>query len=144
MKRAVDTQISVPEVPRFLGRGFGFEPMPDRRWGSFDMVEGEVDVRQAIRIIVGTARGERVMRPDFGCGIHELPFSAISSQLVSDIEQTVTDALRRYEARIDVLNVEVDTSQSMNGVLKISLDYRVRTTNQPGNIVFPFYIPEGR
>ena len=61
MKVAPDTQTSVPVTPKFQGRGFSFEPTLDHRWGSFDMVEGEADIRQAIRIIVGTAKGERVI-----------------------------------------------------------------------------------
>ncbi|MEL6168986.1 MAG: GPW/gp25 family protein [Pseudomonadota bacterium] len=135
---------SVPDEPAFLGQGIAYHPVIDRRWGRLDMVSGTEDVEQSIRIIIGTARGERVMRPDFGCGIHELPFEAVSSQLVAEIRQVVREALTRFEARIDVLRVAVDTSASLNGRLDIELDYRVRTTNQRGNLVFPFYIPEGR
>ena len=144
MTVARNTQRSSPESPRFLGRGFAFSPKLEHRWGKFRGVEADEDVREAIRIIIGTAPGERVMRPDFGCGIHNLPFSAISSQLVEDIRRTVTEALTRFEARIDVLGVKVDASSSLNGVLQIELEYRMRTTNQRGNFVFPFYIPEGR
>jgi phage baseplate assembly protein W len=129
--------------PPFLGRGLAFPPVLDPRWGALEMVEGETDVQQSIRIIVGTARGERVMRPDFGCGIHELPFEAISSQLVAEIRKVVREALVKFEARIDVMRVDVDTQQSTKGFLDIDVQYRVRTTNQPGNLVFPFYIPEG-
>ena len=133
-----------PDFPEFLGRGFAFGPSFDPRWGRFGLVAGEDDVKQSIRIIIGTARGERVMRPDFGCGIHDLAFEVINSQLVADIRSTVTEALRRFEARIDVLRVSVDTSQSRDGLLQVELDYRVRTTNQPGNLVYPFYFEESR
>lgn len=129
--------------PPFLGRGLGFPPVLDPRWGSLVMVEGETDVQQAIEIIIKTARGERVMRPDFGCGIHQLNFEAITTSLVAEIRKLVTEALVRFEPRIDVLKVGVDTRQSPNGLLQIELHYRVRTTNQPGNLVFPFYFREG-
>ncbi|SPH23950.1 hypothetical protein DEA8626_03027 [Defluviimonas aquaemixtae] len=136
------SSLTLGDPPRFLGRGFAFPPQLDPRWGRFDLVEGEVDVRQAIMIIVLTAKGERVMRPDFGCGIHELVFDPVDAQLVADIKETVTDALRRFEARIDVLGVKVDVGNALNGELKIDVNYRLRTTNQPGNAVFPFFIPE--
>ncbi|MBF9031836.1 baseplate protein [Rhodobacterales bacterium HKCCE3408] len=130
--------------PPFQGRGFAFPPALDPRWGRFEMAEGEDDIQQAIRIIIGTGRGERVMRPDFGCGIHDLSFEVVNAQTVAEIRRVVREALTRFEARIDVTGVRVDTSQSISGILRIELDYRIRTTNQPGNFVFPFYIPEGR
>jgi phage baseplate assembly protein W len=140
-----------PEFPAFLGRGwrFGIHPEQrlgvrlDRRWGRVEMAEGEIDVQQAIAVILGTARGERVMRPDFGCGIHELPFEAISSSLVAEIKRAVREALLQFEARIEVLQVEVETRDAMNGKLEIDVHYRIRSTNQLGNVVYPFYFKEG-
>jgi phage baseplate assembly protein W len=139
-----------PDFPPFQGRGWRFGTGPTRRgitfdprWGRVEMSEGETDIKEAIYLILSSARGSRVMRPDFGCGIHELPFKVISSQLVTQIKQEVSDALRKFEARIDVTNVEVDTRASMNGVLKVKIDYLVRTTNQPGNFTYPYYYKEG-
>ena len=83
------------------------------------------------------------MRPDFGCGIHELSFETISTALIAEIRRVVRDALRHFEARIDVLDVDVDTRDHMNGKLEINLAYRLRTTNQVGNFVYPFYFGEG-
>ena len=102
----------------------------------------EQDIQQSIRIILGTAKGERVMRPDFGCGIHDLVFAAVTAQLVAQIETTVRDALRTYEARIDVLQVRVETGRLALGFLEVVIDYEVRATNQPGNFVYPFYFQE--
>ena len=82
------------------------------------------------------------MRPDFGCGIHDLVFGAISTALITQIKQTVTEALRTFEARIDILKVNVDASRAADGRLLIILDYRNRTTNQQGNFVYPFYFKE--
>ena len=106
-------------------------------------MEYEDDIRQSILIILETARGERVMRPDFGCGIHELVFEAVDSRTLQRIRSEVEDALRRFEARIEVLGVTIDEDATSEGVLMIELEYQVRRTNQTGNLVFPFYFREG-
>ena len=114
--------------------------MPDT--GQVETAIHEEDIRQSIRIILATSKGERVMRPDFGCGIHDLVFAAVSTQLIAQIKREVTDALRTYEARIIVLRVDVDSKHLMDGRLDVIIDYRVRATNQPGNYVYPFYFRE--
>jgi len=113
---------------------------PDR--GLIKTVELDEDVKQSINIILSTSKGERVMRPDFGCGIHDLVFGAIDTALITDVKENVLDALRRFEARIDVLSVEVDAEGAAEGRLIISIDYQIRTTNQAGNFVYPFYFKE--
>src|SRR5690349_15842449 len=113
----------------FLGRGWKFPPTLDPRRGGVETVEGEADVHEAIRIILETAKGERVMRPDFGCGIHELVFAAIDSFTIGRIQTEVADALRLYEPRIDLQSVEVDPARLPEGWLDIRIAYRVRRTN---------------
>lgn len=115
----------------------------DPRAGKIAFVEYEDDIRQAIFIILETPAGERVMRPEFGCGIHELVFTSLDSTTLQRIRSEVQDALRRYEARIDVLSVNVDEAATTEGKLIVEIEYRVRKTNQVGNIVFPFYFREG-
>lgn len=116
----------------------------DPRTGQVAEVEYEEDIRQSIRIIIETAPGERVMRPDFGCGIHELVFAPMDSETLQRVRSVIEDALRRYEARIELIDVNVDESPELSdGRLKIELDYRIRKTNQVGNLVFPFYFREG-
>jgi phage baseplate assembly protein W len=127
----------------FLGRGWAMPVMLDVRTGYVAVVEYEEDIRQSIFIILETAPGERVMRPAFGCGIHELVFAALDSTMVRRIQSEVEDALRRYEARVDVLNVGVDEDATIQGRLLVEVEYRVRKTNQLGNFVFPFYFGEG-
>lgn len=126
----------------FLGKGwaFPFRITPDQ--GMIDLAIYEEDIKQSIHIILSTAKGERVMRPDFGCGIHDQVFAAISSALIGQIERDITDALRRYEARIEIEQVAVDQRFIGEGRLDISIDYLVRTTNQSGNYVYPFYFKE--
>jgi hypothetical protein len=127
----------------FLGRGWAMPVALDPRTGLVATVEYEEDIRQSILIILETAPGERVMRPNFGCGIHELVFTAVDSTAVQRIRSVVEEALRRCEARIDVLGVTVDEAATTEGKLLVELEYRVRKTNQVGNLVFPFYFREG-
>jgi phage baseplate assembly protein W len=126
----------------FLGTGWAFPVAFAPDSGLVARASDEEDIRQAIRIILSTAKGERVMRPDFGCGIHDLVFAAVSTQVVAQIETTVREALRSYEARIDVRRVGVITSRLSLGRLDVEIDYQVRATNQPGNYVYPFYFQE--
>jgi phage baseplate assembly protein W len=131
------------ERKEFLGRGWAMPVELDARTGRVSSVAYEEDIRQSILIILETAPGERVMRPNFGCGIHELVFTALDSTAVQRIRSVVEEALRRCEARIDVLGVAVDEAASADGKLLVEIEYRVRKTNQTGNLVFPFYFKEG-
>ena len=83
------------------------------------------------------------MRPNFGCGIHELVFTAVDSTAIQRIRSVVEEALRRCEARIEVLEVTVEEAATTEGKLLVQVEYRVRKTNQVGNLVFPFYFREG-
>ena len=135
---------AMDERKAFLGRGWAMPVALDARTGRVASAAYEDDIRQSILIILETAQGERVMRPDFGCGIHELVFAAIDSTTLQRVRSVVEEALRRYEARIDVLGVTVDeASAATDGRLAVEIEYRVRKTNQVGNIVFPFYFREG-
>lgn len=125
----------------FLGVGWKF-PVGTDVSGKIAMSKYEEDIRQAIWIILGTSKGERAMRPDFGCGIHDLVFAPINTTTVGLVESTVREDLTSYEPRIDVLNVAVLTDEADTGKLKVSIDYRVRATNNEFNLVFPFYLTE--
>ena len=138
----MNTTLSVKRKD-FLGRGWAMPVQLDPRTGLVASVAFEEDIRQSILIILETAPGERVMRSNFGCGIHELVFTAVDSTTIQRIRSEVEEALRRCEARIDVLSVNVDEDATTEGVLKVEIEYRVRKTNQTGNLVFPFYFREG-
>ncbi|TEB15325.1 Gene 25-like lysozyme [Pelotomaculum sp. FP] len=127
----------------FLGRGWAF-PVGLDTGGRIKMSHDEEDIREAIRIILGTAKGERVMRPDFGCGIHEFVFAAINPATVALIENSVREALTLWEPRIEVTGAQVSTESLAEGKLLISVDYKVRTTNNRFNLVYPFYLTEGK
>jgi phage baseplate assembly protein W len=131
----------------FLGEGWKF---PVRVNSDFKIVTSKYgeDIKEAIRIILSTAKGERVMRPDFGCGIHDLVFSPINAATLNLVETSVREALLHYEPRIEVLNISVSDKLAGEkvpdvGKLLISVDYRVKATNGEFNYVFPFYLTEG-
>lgn len=122
----------------FLGVGWGF-PLTLDAQGFFNPAEYEESVRQSIWIILGTAKGERVMRPDFGCGIYELVFEVNSPSTAGKVAQSVRQALLLFEPRIDVLDVQVQAAGD-GAVLRINIDYQVRATNNAFNLVYPFYL----
>ena len=126
----------------FLGRGLTF-PLRIGVDGSFSLSEYETDIREAIGIIISTAQGERAMRPDFGCGIHDMVFAPMSSAMLSKVENDVKEALVKYEPRIDLDEVKVTADDSITGKLLVQVDYHVRDTNNAFNYVYDFYLHEG-
>ncbi|MEV0697106.1 GPW/gp25 family protein [Saccharopolyspora sp. NPDC050389] len=123
---------------RFIGRGWAF-PMRVGATGGIAMVEREQEIEEAIRLVLGTAPGERPMRPEFGCGIHEYVFAPSDGATAGRIAQEVRSALRRWEPRIDVADVVVAFDTVEEGVLYIDVHYTLRATNDRRNLVFPFY-----
>lgn len=128
----------------FLGCGWTFPVKVDPSSGHIATSKAEKDIRESIWIILSTAPGERVMRPDFGCGIHELVFDLMNRSTLGLFESRVRDALTRWEPRVEIVNVDLSTREADQGRLNISLDCRVRETNNEFNLVFPFYFSEGR
>lgn len=126
----------------FLGVGASFPVRLDPDSHGLARAEYEESVRQSIWIILGTAKGERMMRSDFGCGIHDLVFANLSSATIGRVNREVHDALLRLEPRIDVLNVSVSADDT-GAVLLIDIDYEVRATNNVFNLVYPFYLQQG-
>ena len=128
----------------FQGTGWKF-PFQTDAFGQIVFSQNEQDIKEAIQIILMTARGERVMRPEFGCGIRELVFEPINTGTLALVEANVLESLTLFEPRIDVLDVDVrsDKEEADQGKLLITVHYRVRTTNNEFNLVFPFYLKEG-
>jgi uncharacterized protein len=125
----------------FLGLGWKFPIAVD---GSGAIVRSDADsgIEESIWLILGTAKGERAMRPDFGCGIHDLVFSMNNTATAGRVAEEVRDALVRWEPRIDVLNVEATTTDDQPETLMIAISYRVRMTNNVFNLVYPFYLDQ--
>lgn len=131
-----------PNPKAFLGVGWASPPAVDPS-GSLALAAYEEDVRQAILIILGTAKGERVMRPDFGAGLKQLVFEPINTTTKELIRLRVLEALTNWEPRIDQVTVEVNAAARALGQLQIRINYRIRATNTFYNIVYPFYLTEG-
>ena len=128
------------EEKGFLGRGWGFPIQPDHT-GEIATAAFEEDIRQAIQLILGTAQGERVMRPDFGAGLRTLVFEPMNTTTKALVRHRVEEALITWEPRIDNITVEVKADPPL-GRLMIDIHYRVRTTNTFYNLVYPFYLLE--
>jgi phage baseplate assembly protein W len=127
---------------RFIGRGWAF-PMGVAPTGGVAMVEQDLEIAQAIRIILGTAPGERPMRPEFGCGIHDHVFAPGDGDTAGRVANEVRVALTRWEPRIEVTDVLVAYDTATAGLLYLDVRYTVRSDNNRRNLVFPFYtIPE--
>jgi phage baseplate assembly protein W len=123
----------------FVGAGIAF-PMRTDAIGGVALVAREREIQEAIRIILGTSPGERPMRPEFGCRISEHVFAPANATTAGQLSFDVRVALDRWEPRIDVVDVEVTFDATDAGVLYIDITYRIRGTNDPRNLVFPFYV----
>lgn len=127
---------------KLLGRGWKFPFQLDER-GEIALSDGEADIQESIWMILSTAFGERLMHPDFGCGIHDLVFAPNNTGTAGLARFYVEDALVRWEPRIDVEEVEVQADPAQPELLLISVSYRVRTTDSRYNLVYPFYLTRG-
>lgn len=127
----------------FLGRGFHFPPEAEAETGKLREAAGEEDIKEAITIILRTKKGERVMRPDFGCDIARFMFGTMDYTSLAMMERSVTQALVLYEPRIHHLNVEAERAGELENAVLLRISYLVRATNNPYNLVFPFYLDEG-
>lgn len=126
----------------FLGRGWKFPVSLDEESGKVMTVAYEEDIQEAIGIIIGTRKGERVMRPDFGCDLHLHLFDVVDYTLLKQMESKVKQALILWEPRITDLDVLAEIGEEPQ-LVRITVKYTVRTTNNPFNLVFPFYVNEG-
>ena len=126
------------DVPLFLGRGFGFPPtFAD---GEARMVEDDVDIHESLLILFGTLPGERVLQPQFGLDLTPLLFEPLTTTLRTLLKDRITTTLLIHEPRIRIIELVVDDSQALEGLLQIRLDYSVRSTNTRFNLVYPYYL----
>jgi uncharacterized protein len=126
-------------VTEIIGSGLAFPLQVDRR-GGIALARDEQDIDQAIQLILGTAPGERPMRPEFGCGVHDFVFDTIDAGTVGRMEEAIRSALSRWEPRIEVRSVKFDLSHAVEGLLTIDIGFSVRATNTDRNLVYPFYV----
>lgn len=130
-------------MAEFLGVGWGFPIEKEAEPQQFAMAQYEESIKQAIHIILSTAKGERVMRPDFGCGIHDLVFAPNNASTRGMAEYEVREALRFWEPRIEVINAKATVSGEHGEVILINVEYNVRQTDNRFNLVYPFYLERG-
>lgn len=127
----------------FIGTGWSFPPTFNSISGSVDTVDGVTDINQSLQILLGTQLGERILRSDFGCNLTPLLFENITVTLLTKIKGILKLAILKYEPRIDLINIDFGAEETAQGVLKIEIEYKVRTTNSRQNYVYPFYMEEG-
>ena len=131
----------------FLGTGWGFPVTfvkdANEENCSVRMVSEIEDIRESLTILFSTRPGERVMRPNFGGSLEELLFEPVNTSLITYLKDLITNAILYYEPRIDLENIEIDTTASLEGRVEIGLTFSVRTTNSRFNFVFDYYQQEG-
>lgn len=126
----------------FLGKGWSFPPGFSQNGRDVQRVSEHQDIQQSLFILLSTAQNERIMREDFGCDLQRFMFEEVSQSLVNSLTALITDAVLYYETRIVLNNVLVDESDKVEGLLTITIDYTVRSTNSRFNLVYPFYLNE--
>jgi phage baseplate assembly protein W len=123
----------------FIGRGVAF-PVHTDATGSIALVSGERELIESIRLILSTAPGERPMRPEFGCAIHDLVFAPVDAATAGQLAYEVRLSLEQWEPRIELTDVVVSFDEADQGTLLIDIRYTARGSNDPRNLVFPFYV----
>ncbi|MEX2625653.1 MAG: GPW/gp25 family protein [Ilumatobacteraceae bacterium] len=123
----------------FVGRGISF-PLRVDQSGAIATTNGADGIDSALRVVLMTAPGERVMRPDFGCRIWELLFEPINANTLGLMAEAVREAVGRWEPRVLLDDVRIDPDPRSAGQVFIHIDYRVRSTNDRRNLVYPFYV----
>ena len=126
----------------FIGAGISF-PLRLDPSGALALSTGPQEIEEAIRLILGTSPGERPMRPEFGCRIHEYLFASADSETANAITREVRGALQRWEPRINVTDVVVSFDTLDHTLLYIDVRYSIKATNDRRNLVFPFYVIPG-
>jgi uncharacterized protein len=129
-------------IASFIGQGINF-PMRTGHHGGLDIARGIDSIERSIHMILSTAPGERVMRPDFGCAIWDLLYEPINTATIGLMGEATREALGRWEPRIEVDDVDVEPDDSSIGAVRISVAYTVQATNDHRNLVFPFYAIPG-
>lgn len=135
----MSTHPSEGDAANFVGRGFAW-PMRVDNTGSIAMTSGTLGLDDAIRVVLMTAPGERLMRPQFGCRIWDLVFEPITANLLGLIAQAVREALAQWEPRIEVEDVTPVQDEKQPGTVQVAIRYRVKATNDRRNLVYPFYV----
>ena len=131
------------ERKSFLGTGWAFPPAFNFDRGTLELANGEEDIKQSLRIIIGTIPGERIMFPTFGCGIHKFVFESKDPTHLSILKDSIYDAILYHEPRIKLEKIEITEDLTDYGKIYVHITYTVIITNTRSNMVYPFYLNEG-
>ncbi len=132
----------MPTDGSFLGTGWGFPPTFTKGGAEVEMASGVEDVHQSLQILLSTRLGERVMQDDFGCDLSYVLFEEVDQSLINSLTSIISDAILYHEPRITMDALDVSESETQQGLLLISIEYTIRSTNSRFNMVYPFYINE--
>ena len=127
----------------FLGRGWSFPPAFSLRRAGVELLEQELDIASSLEILLGTAQGERIMLPEYGCNLDELLFESLDTRMKTLMADKIESAILYHEPRIELENVSLDENREWEGVVLIEIKYRVKATNSRFNFVYPYYKQEG-
>jgi phage baseplate assembly protein W len=127
----------------FLGRGWSFPPTFNHKRPGVEMLEEEADIASSLELLLSTARGERVMLPQYGCNLDELVFESLDTRMKTLMADKVESAILYHEPRIQLERVRLNDNRELEGVVLIEVTYRVKSTNSRFNFVFPYYKLEG-
>ncbi|MEW7277043.1 GPW/gp25 family protein [Aquimarina sp. 2201CG1-2-11] len=123
----------------FLGRGWSFPPEFNIAQKEVVMTTGNDDIKNSLIILLSTRLRERVMIPKYGCNLEELLFKPLDLTLETEIKDIITKAILYHEPRIDILEINLDNTDELEGEVLIQIDYQIRNTNTRSNLVYPFY-----
>lgn len=130
------------EENSFLGRGWSFPPSFDNVSGGVLMLKGADDIQSSLQVLLSTRLGERVMQPLFGCNLDMMVFELLDTTLKTEMRNLIQKAILFFEPRINVEKIEIEGQNELNGLILITVNYVVRSTNTRGNLVYPFYLSE--
>jgi phage baseplate assembly protein W len=129
------------EEKSFLGVGWSFPPAFDNTGGEVQMLKGEDDIQSSLQVLLATRLGERVMQPLFGCNLDAMMFELLDTTLKTEMRDLIQKAILYFEPRVNVDQIDLE-SMNTDGLILITVNYTVRSTNTRGNLVFPFYLSE--
>jgi len=130
------------EENSFLGRGWSFPPAFDNASGEVQMLKGADDIQSSLQVLLSTRLGERVMQPLFGCNLDVMVFDLLDATLKTEMRNLIEKAILYFEPRINIEKINIEAQNEINGVIIITVNYIVRSTNARGNLVYPFYLSE--
>ncbi len=129
-------------IPTYLGIGWDFPPTFLEKKGEVKLISDIEDIEKSLQTIITTRRGERVMRPLFGCDLTDKIFENLNATQINIMKNRVEEAIILFEPRIDVIKIALDTQNILEGKFLIKVEYIIRATNTRRNIVFPYYLTE--